>query len=135
MEGAEVVRRIGGLSADLEVTYATKTGTSIKVTGAAGLQMRFGVSPDALVADIREIERVCRERKPHEALAFIDYIQPVANTGKKKEIDEGLDELLGTKDADGRIVPVVPVLALDHFSAAHSFTLNIARAGRSPGNG
>ena len=125
MEGAEVVRRIGGLSADLDVTYATKTGTSIKVTGAAGLQMRFGVSPDALVADIREIERVCRERKPHEALAFIDYIQPVANTGKKKELDEGLDELLGTKDADGRIVPVVPVSALDHFSAAHSFTLNI----------
>ena len=50
MEGAEVVRRIGGLTADLEVSYATKAGTSIKVTGAAGLQMRFGVSPDALVA-------------------------------------------------------------------------------------
>jgi uncharacterized protein (TIGR04141 family) len=125
MEGAEAVRRIGGLSADLEVSYATNTGMSIKVTGAAGLQMRFGVPPDALIADIREIERVCRERKPHEALAFIDYIQPVASTEKKKELDEGLDELLGTKDADGRIVPVVPISALDHFSAAHSFTLNI----------
>jgi hypothetical protein len=69
--------------------------------------------------------RVCSERKPHEALAFIDYIQPVASTEKKQELDEGLDELLGTKDADGRIVPVVPVSALDHFGAAHSFTLNI----------
>jgi uncharacterized protein (TIGR04141 family) len=101
------VRRIGGLSADVEVTYAAKTGTGIKVAGAAGLQMRFGVPPDALVADIREIERVCRERKPHETLAFIDYIQPVANTAKKKELDDGIDGLLGTKDADGLIVPVV----------------------------
>ena len=121
----QVVRRIGGLTADLDVTYATKKGTSIKVTGAAGLQMRFGVPPGALVADIREIERVCRERKPYEALAFIDYIQPVANTAKKKELDDRFDELLGTKDAGGCIVPVVPVAALDHFSAAHSFTLNI----------
>jgi uncharacterized protein (TIGR04141 family) len=127
MESAEVVRRVGGLAADLDVTYATKKGTHIKVTGAAGLQMRFGVAGDALVADIREVERVCREEKPDDAFAFIDYIQPVASTLKKQELDARLDELLGTSDAEGRIVPVVPVPALDQFGDACSFTLQIGR--------
>jgi uncharacterized protein (TIGR04141 family) len=125
MENAEVVRRVAGLATGLELTYATKTGNSIKVTGAAGLQMRFGVAASTLIADIREVERVCREREPHELFAFIDYIQPVASTRKKTELDAGLDQLLGTDDGGGRIVPVVPVSELDQFDAAHSFTLEI----------
>jgi uncharacterized protein (TIGR04141 family) len=125
MESAEIVRRVGGLADDLDVTYATKSGTSIKVTGGTGLQMRLAVSPGALVADIREVERVCREREPHESFAFIDYIQPIATPAKKAELDAQFDELLGTTDGDGRVVPVVPVPALDDLSAAHSFTLQI----------
>jgi uncharacterized protein (TIGR04141 family) len=125
MESAEIVRRVGGLADDLDVTYATKTGTSTKVTGGAGLQMRLAVAPGALVADVREVERVCRERKPHESFAFIDYIQPIASTKKKAELDARFDGLLGTSDGGGQVVPVVPVPALDDLSAAHSFTLQI----------
>ena len=36
----------------------------VNVEGSGGLRMRFGVEPDALVADIREVERVCREEEP-----------------------------------------------------------------------
>jgi uncharacterized protein (TIGR04141 family) len=125
MESAEIVRRVGGLADDVDVTYATKTGTSIKVTGGTGLQMRLAVAPGALVADIREVERVSRERKPHESFAFIDYIQPIASTQKKAELDAQFDGLLGNSDGGGRVVPVVPVPALDDLSAAHSFTLEI----------
>ena len=125
MESAEIVRRVGGLAHDLDVTYATKSGTSIKVTGGTGLQLRLAVAPGALVADIREVERVCRMRNPHESFAFIDYIQPIASTAKKAELDARFDGLLGTSDGGGRVVPVVPVPALDDLSAAHSFTLQI----------
>jgi uncharacterized protein (TIGR04141 family) len=125
MESAQIVRRIGGLADGLDVTYATKRGTGVKVTGATGLQMRFGVEPAALVTDIREVERLCRERKPDDALAFIDYIQPVGSEKKKAELDDTLDELLGTGGGDGRIVPVVPVAALERFGEAHSFTFRI----------
>jgi uncharacterized protein (TIGR04141 family) len=132
MKNAEVVRRVAGLATGLELTYTTKTGNNIKVTGAAGLQMRFGVAGSALIADIREVERVCREREPHESFAFIDYVQPVASTQKKAELDAGLDQLLGTHDGGGCIVPVVPVSALDHFGSAHSFTLEIGRGDPIP---
>jgi uncharacterized protein (TIGR04141 family) len=95
-ESAEIVRRVGGLANDLDVTYATKSGTSIKVTGGTGLQLRLAVAPGALAADIREVERVCRERKPDESFAFSDYIQPIASTAKKAELDARFDGLLGT---------------------------------------
>jgi uncharacterized protein (TIGR04141 family) len=132
MESAEIVRRVGGLADDLDVTYATKAGTSIKVTGGTGLQMRLAVAPGALAADIREVERVCRERKPHESFAFIDYIQPIASTVKKAELDAQFDGLLGTSDGGGQVVPVVPVPALDDLSAAHSFTLEIGPGAPPP---
>ena len=125
MESGDIVRRVGGLTDDLDVTYATKAGTSIKVTGGAGLQMRLAVAPGALAADVREVERVCRERKPHESFAFIDYIQPIASKAKKGELDERFDGLLGTSDGGGQVVPVVPVPALDDLPAARSFTLEI----------
>ena len=51
---------------------------------ACGLRMRFGVEPQALVADIRECARVCREEQADPALEFIEYVQPVTDAA-----DEG----------------------------------------------
>jgi uncharacterized protein (TIGR04141 family) len=101
------------------------SGAHIKVTGGTGLQLRLAVAPGALVADVREVERVGRERAPHESFAFIDYTQPIASTAKKAELDARLDALLGTADGGEQVVPVVPVPALDDLSAAHSFTFQI----------
>lgn len=93
-------------------------------------KMRFGVEGEALIADIRECARVCREEEPDPALAFVDWIQPVADALLIAGLDAELEELLaGTADAVAeRLVPVVPTQVLDYHGQAHSFTVQIGRA-------
>jgi len=130
-ENADIIGRIGGVAKDLEVTFAAGD-TKVRVKGGAGLHMRWGVEPSALVRDIREIERVCREEQPDEALAFIDYVQPVAHR-TATILDATLDHLLAD-DAEGaaHLVPVVPVSALDSFAEARSFTFRIGGTSTGP---
>jgi uncharacterized protein (TIGR04141 family) len=51
-----------------------------------GLKMRFGVMPEDLVADIREIARVCAEENPHPALEFVEHIQPIADPRTERDL-------------------------------------------------
>jgi uncharacterized protein (TIGR04141 family) len=127
-ENVEIIRRAGGRANGLEVTFSSRDDRPVIVQGSVGLRMPFGVAPDEVVSDIREVERVCREEEPHPALAFIDYIQPVADAATRAELDRDLDDLLGSDDADDRVIPVVPLLALDDFPEARSFTVKIGGA-------
>lgn len=96
--------------------------------------MRFGVKPDALVADIRECARVCRDEEPDPALEFIEYVQPVADADTKAILDDELEKLLAAPAADvgERLVPVVPTSVLQHFGQAHTFTIRIGHARVDP---
>jgi uncharacterized protein (TIGR04141 family) len=129
-ENLEIIRRIGGRAKDLKVTFSSLDDRPVNVEGSVGLKMRFGVEGEALVADIRECARVCREEEPDAALAFIDWIQPVADAVIAAGLDAELEELLvGTADAvAGRVVPVVPTTVLEHYGQAHSFTIRIGHA-------
>lgn len=130
-ENADIVGRIGGIAKDLQVTFAAD-GRKVRVKGGAGLHMRWGVMPDALLSDIREVERICREEVPDDALAFIDYVQPVAS-GKSAGLDAALDDLLGDEaNAAAHVVPVVPMAALDEFPHARSFTFRIGSTSTGP---
>lgn len=129
-ENLEIIRRIGGRAKDLKVTFSSRDDRPVNVEGSVGLKMRFGVEGEALIADIRECARVCREEEPDPALAFVDWIQPVADALLIAGLDAELEELLaGTADAAaGRLVPVVPTQVLDYYGQAHSFTVQIGRA-------
>lgn len=129
-ENVEIIRRIGGKAKDFKVTFSSLDGRPVNVEGSVGLKTRFGVEGEALIADIRECARVCREEEPDPALAFIDWIQPVADAVIAAGLDAELEELLaGTADAAaGRLVPVVPTTVLDHYAQAHSFTIRIGHA-------
>ena len=117
-ENVEIIRRIGGRAKDLKVTFATRTTARSTWKARPACGCGSASSPHALVADIREIERVCREEEPDQALAFIEYIQPVADADTKDELDAELERLLG-RDAGRRraSVPVVPTSVLEHFGA------------------
>lgn len=129
-ENVEIIRRIGGRAKDFKVTFSARDSRDVNVEGSVGLRMRFGVEPDALVADIRECARVCQEEQPDPALEFIDYIQPVANAATKDELDGELEKLLAGNVADTgeHLIPVVPTSALQHFGQAHTFTIKIGHA-------
>ena len=97
-ENVEIIRRIGGRAKDLKVTFSSRNNRPVNVEGSAGLRMRFGVEPSALVADIRECERVCGEEEPDQALAFVEYVQPVSDADTKDELDDELERLLAGTD-------------------------------------
>lgn len=123
-ENVEIIRRIGGkASGDLKVTFAAQTGRKVKIEGAAGLRMRFGVAPGDLIADIRECARVCAEEEPRPALEFIEYIQPITDPVLTGVLDSELGELL-TDDCEN-VVPVVPTALLDRYDEAHSLTIRL----------
>lgn len=73
---------------------------------------------------------MCREEEPDPALAFIDWIQPVADAVIVASLDAELEELLtGAPDEfAGRLVPVVPTQLLTQYSQAHTFTIQIGHA-------
>jgi uncharacterized protein (TIGR04141 family) len=135
-ENVEIIRRIGGRAKDLKVTFSSADDRAVNVEGSVGLRMRFGVKPDALVADIRECARVCREEEPDPALEFIEYVQPVTDTDTKVVLDDELEKLLAATGADAgeRLIPVVPTSVLQHLGQAHTYTIKIGhgRADLSP---
>ena len=125
-ENVEIIRRIGGRAKSLKVTFSPDD-REVNVEGSVGLRMRFGVEPEALVADIRECARVCREEEPDPALEFIEYVQPVTEADTKAVLDDELEKLLAATGADAceRLIPVVPTSVLEHFGQAHTFTIKI----------
>jgi uncharacterized protein (TIGR04141 family) len=126
-ENVEIIRRIGGRAKDLKVTFSSADDRAVNVEGSVGLRMRFGVEPGALVADIRECARVCREEEPDPALEFIEYVQPVTDADTKAVLDDELEKLLAAPGADAgeQLIPVVPTPVLQHFGQAHTFTIKI----------
>jgi uncharacterized protein (TIGR04141 family) len=129
-ENVEIIRRIGGRAKDLKVTFSSASDRMVNVEGSVGLRIRFGVEQDALVADIREVERVCRDEQPNPALEFIEHVQPVSDAAMKKDLDGELEKLLAGTAADvgDRLIPAVPTSVLDCYSQAHSFTVKIGYA-------
>lgn len=124
----EIIRRVGGRASDLKVTFSSQDDRPVLAFGSVGLRMRFGTAPEHLVADIREVARVCQDEEPHPALAFIDYIQPVVDRRSIEQLDLDLDDLLGRPQAEEHVVPVVPVSALDRLPEARSFSVQIGGA-------
>ena len=131
-EYAEIVRRLGGPVTGLNVTFSAQDSRPVRAEGSVGLRMRFGVRPEDLVADIREIARVCTEENPHPALEFVEHIQPVADQRTTEEVEARLDGLLGGDDADGELVLAVPTCALAEFADARTFVVAIGSVASSP---
>jgi uncharacterized protein (TIGR04141 family) len=133
-ENVEIIRRIGGRAKDLKVTFTAAGDRGVNVEGGGGLKMRFGVEPDALVSDIRECARVCRDEQPDPTLEFIEYIQPVGDTALKGALDGELEKVLAGAAADAaeRLVPVVPTSVLEFFGQAHSLTVKIGYGRTAP---
>ena len=129
-ENVEIIRRIGGRAKDLKTTFGARDNRQVVVEGSTGLRTRYAIDPHMLVADIREVERVCREEEPDPAFGFVEHVQPVTDPDTLADLDAEFEELLGW-DADVAaeyVLPVVPASVLKHYHDAHSLTVKIGTA-------
>jgi uncharacterized protein (TIGR04141 family) len=124
---ADVVSRVGGRLSGVSLTY-TMTGRQMRAEGSAGLRVRLGVKPEHLVADIREIARICRDRVPRPEFEFVDHIRPIRDRPTLCRLEARLNEILSEDSSAGSIAPVVPTAALDGFRDARSFVIKIGSA-------
>lgn len=127
-EHAEIIRRLGGKLRDLKITFSGADDRPVKVEGAVGLSMRFGVRPEDLVADIREVARVCTTEPPHPALEFVEYIQPVKELDTRSILDAELTQMLATDEAADAVSPAVPASLIPDFADARRFSVKIGNA-------
>ena len=129
-ENVDIIRRLGGKATGLKTAFGARDNREVSVEGSAGLRTRYAIDPDKLIADIREVERVCREENPDSAFEFVDHVQPVTDPDTVSDLDGQLEILLGwdAAVAGGYLVPVVPSSALKHYQAARSHTVKVGSA-------
>jgi uncharacterized protein (TIGR04141 family) len=88
---SDVISRVGGRLNTVDLTFAAHDSRRVRAEGSAGLRLRLGVQPSDLVADIREIARVCQTASPDPALEFIEHITPV---GDQPTIGQAVDSCI-----------------------------------------
>ncbi|MEU5082999.1 MULTISPECIES: DUF6119 family protein [Streptomyces] len=108
-------------------------GVTVSVEGGAGLRLPLGIEPADLVADIREIARVCRDDSPDPALEFVEHITPVKDTATLALLEQELEAALGDP-ADGRITLGVPGDHWTYYQAAGAVQLRIDGCGVTMGD-
>lgn len=117
---AEVINKIGGRAAGLELTYSRQQGVPVRLDGADALTIRIGCEPRDCVADLREL-LTALAREPVADLAFIERIRRLpASSSKLSRQATALGHLLHP-DANGPIGLAVPVENLDDEDAGLTY--------------
>ena len=124
---AGIVGHLGGELKTTDLTTGTSGRRAVRIDGAAGLNLRLGVEPAALISDIRAIATVCRDRAPDPALEPIENIVPIGACTLADDLDADLDQLLGWPEdlAAEYLSPIVPTAMLDAFLASQSLVIRI----------
>ncbi|MEV4450138.1 DUF6119 family protein [Streptomyces mirabilis] len=121
----QLVSRIGGYLDSTDLTYARYgRGKAATAEGGCGLRLRLGVDAADLIADIREIARICRDREPRQGLEFVDHFVPVRDPKISEDLDAALDDALGFAE-DGRIALAVPEDLVGAYGEAARFGVKI----------
>ncbi|MDG4830455.1 TIGR04141 family sporadically distributed protein [Solwaraspora sp. WMMD1047] len=111
-------------------TDRTRTRRPTRVEGSDALRIHLGTSPDDLVADLREIDRVCQRESPLADLEFITQIRPVPPTDPRlPDLHEQLDRRLALADPPD-LALAVPGELLDTIEQVRSYRIRVPKSGR-----
>ncbi|MEV4198497.1 DUF6119 family protein [Micromonospora globbae] len=127
----EIVGQVCGRTDNPNLTACRRTGRPVKVDGGEALHIPLCVEPEGLLADLREIDRVCRQESPLADLAFITQIRPVpANDARMSSLEDALDQRLALTDPErlGVSVPGDLVGDIDHVA---SYRVSVPKSGRA----
>ncbi|MEV0805035.1 DUF6119 family protein [Micromonospora sp. NPDC050200] len=128
----EIVGQVCGRAFNPNLTVCRSTRKTTLVEGSDALRIHLGVEPENLLADLREINRVCKQEAPFEDLEFITQIRPVpARDPRLSELEKQLDRLLASPEPD-EIGLAVPGRVFSEFERIQSYKLRVPRSGLRP---
>ncbi|MGW5580224.1 DUF6119 family protein [Micromonospora chokoriensis] len=128
----EIVGQVCGRTFNPNLTVCRSMGKATPVEGSDTLRIHLGVEPASLLADLREIDRVCKQEAPFADLEFITQIRPVpARDPRLSEVEEQLDRLLRLPDpADVGLAVPGPVFS--EIERIQSYKLRVPKSGLRP---
>ncbi|MEU0960801.1 DUF6119 family protein [Micromonospora aurantiaca] len=128
----EIVGQVCGRVNNPNLTACQGARAPVRVEGSDALRIPLGVTPERLLADLREIDRVCRQESPLADLEFIEQIRPLRpNDPRQAALTEVLDRRLGLADPPdvGVAVPGSLVADVEHVG---SYRVRVPRSGQRP---
>ncbi|GIJ23625.1 DUF6119 family protein [Micromonospora lutea] len=126
----EIVGQVCGRTENPRLTVCRRSGRPARIDGGDALHIQLCVEPEGLLADLREIDRVCREESPPADLEFITQIRPVrASDPRMPKLIDTIDERLGLANppALGVAVPGDLISDIEHV---RSYRIQIPKSGR-----
>lgn len=120
----EIVGQLCGRLDNERLTVTRGTTRPVSIAAADSLQIRVSTDPDGLLADLREISRVCAGDTPAPELEFIAQVRPLRSGERTAELDARLDDLLGD-DRLGSLGLAVPISQVDHDPFVRSYAIRI----------
>ncbi|MFI7605872.1 DUF6119 family protein [Micromonospora sp. NPDC049366] len=128
----EIVGQVCGRTFNPNLTVCRSTGKATPVEGSDTLRIHLGIEPASLLADLREIDRVCKQVAPFADLEFITQIRPVsARDPRLSTVEEQLDRLLRLPDpADVGLA--VPGRVVNEIERVQSYKLRVPKSGLPP---
>jgi uncharacterized protein (TIGR04141 family) len=121
---SEIVRRIGGRTLPLPLTYRPPGERGARLHGAGGLRLRLGLRPEDLIADIRAIAAIGDRPAPLADLAFVDDVAPVDDPQTRRRLDARVEDLLAEPE-EGGLALAVPDSALESLDRTVSYRIRI----------
>ncbi|MEU4383443.1 DUF6119 family protein [Micromonospora echinofusca] len=128
----EIVGQVCGYTDNPRLTVCRRSGKPARIDGGDALHIHVCVEPAGLLADLREIERVCQEESPLADLEFITQIRPVPpSDARMPDLIGALDERLALVDppALGVAVPGNLISDIEH---AASYLIQVPKSGLAP---
>ncbi|MEV6490805.1 DUF6119 family protein [Actinoplanes sp. NPDC051633] len=98
----EIVGHVGGeLRDNPQLTVTRLARRPVSIAAANSLRIPLSTEPARLLADLREIGRVCARDTPIPELEFIAQVRPLATGTRTEKLDLILDDLLGQQQPTG----------------------------------
>ncbi|MFF0244855.1 DUF6119 family protein [Streptosporangium sandarakinum] len=124
-EYGEVVSRLAGKLGETTLTLSKGRKQSVQIAGTDALKIHLATSPNELLADLVEINRINKEESPAPEFDAIARVRPLKRDDPRRaELDRCLDELLGDPSL-GSIALAAPMTCLDEADSAASYWVKV----------
>ncbi|MCX9192854.1 hypothetical protein C3Y87_15810 [Carbonactinospora thermoautotrophica] len=126
-EYGEIISRLAGELSEVGLTFNRRTKARVvNVAGADALKIHLGTDPDDLIADLREISRICAQVNPVRELGFVTQVRALkAGEPPVDELDEKLVGMLGAPEPPDTLALAIPGECLEHEETVHSHRVRI----------